>query len=69
MRSVSGWTRSSKRGGAIPYKSAKQAAFLEGCRHSPRHMAGKCPDDKTLSEFHTAEKAKGQKRYFAKGGK
>jgi len=32
-------------------------------------MAGKCPDDKTLSEFHTAEKAKGQKRYFAKGGK
>jgi len=27
-------------------------------------MAGKCPDDKTLSEFHTAEKAKGQKAFF-----
>ena len=57
-------TTYSKGGKAMPYASGKQERFMEGCRHSPKHMKGKCPDDKTLSEFHTAEKAKGQKAFF-----
>ena len=39
----------------MPYVSDKQRKFFEGCRHSPKHMSGQCPDEKTLTDFHNAE--------------
>ena len=52
----------------MPYVSQKQRSLFEGCRHDPRHMRGRCPDEKTLEKFHREEKAKGQKRALD-GGK
>ncbi len=46
----------------MPYKSTAQEHFFEGCRHNPRHMKGRCPDEKMLSEFHNAEKTLKAKR-------
>lgn len=38
----------------MPYKSAKQRKFFEGCRHNPSKMGGHCPPKKVLDEFHNA---------------
>lgn len=53
----------------MPYVSERQEHYMEGCKHNPKHMKGKCPDSKTLNEFHNAEKAKGQKAFFSGGKK
>jgi len=44
----------------MPYASDKQRKFFEGCRHSPKHMDGKCPGKGTLNEFHDAEYHSGE---------
>lgn len=56
----------------MPYKSAKQQRFFEGCRANPGKMGGNCPDRKTLNEFHNAEfhtKSKPKLRKMHKVGK
>jgi hypothetical protein len=58
-----------RKGAAMPY-TEKAERFFQGCRHSPGHMKGKCPDDKFLEKFakekhegmESKEKAEGQKR-------
>lgn len=58
-----------RRGTAMPY-TKKAERFFQGCRHSPEHMKGKCPDSEFLERFakekhegmESKEKAEGQKR-------
>jgi hypothetical protein len=50
-------TTYNRRGAAMPYTD-KAERFFQGCRHNPKHMKGKCPDEGFLGKF-AAEKAAG----------
>jgi hypothetical protein len=40
----------------MPYRSGRQARFMEGCRASPGKMRGRCPPPKVTEEYHRAER-------------
>lgn len=35
----------------MPSVSKSQSRFMNGCKHNPQHMKGKCPDEKTVNHF------------------
>jgi len=35
----------------MPANSAKQARFMQLCRHNPAHAQGKCPSPQVAKEF------------------
>lgn len=35
----------------MPAVSKAQQSYMAGCKHNPRHMKGKCPDEETSREF------------------
>ena len=61
-------TTYNRKGAGMPY-TKKAEGFFQGCRHKPKHMKGKCPDNEFLEKFgkekregmESKDKAEGQK--------